>query len=155
MLLLLARPRRLIHPAIGSLCLRQLRHKLPVPPACSRRCQLTTSATAVHVPTKSSIRFDSAKAQLRASLAELSHLNCVNQSRAQLALRCLEQDHAPVRVAVLGAPGESHEGRRKTMCASARCLRVLLADPLTPGQKWEEEFLDWSQREDAQGILLR
>jgi len=155
--LLLARPRWPTHPRLGSLCLRQLTQKATVAPAPASliRRLLATSTTAIHVPTKSSTRFESSKEQVRAALVELSNLKCANESRIQLALRCLEQDTAPTRIAVLGASIESPGSRRQSMCAPARFLRVLLADPLVPTQGWEEQLVNWCGREEAQGLLLR
>jgi len=156
-MLLLARPRWPAHPGLGSLRLRQLTQKATVALAGASRTRrlLATSTTAVHVPTKSSARFESLKGQVREALVELSSLKCTNQSRVQLALRSLEQDTAPTRIAVLGASIESQGSRRESMRAPARLLRVLLADPLAPTQGWEEELVNWCGREEAQGLLLR
>ncbi|RPB19897.1 hypothetical protein L211DRAFT_842313 [Terfezia boudieri ATCC MYA-4762] len=157
MLLLLARPRWPTHSRFGALCLRQLTQNAAVSPASASltRRLLATSTTAIQAPTKSSARFEFSKEQVRAALFELSNLKCANESRIQLALRCLEQDTAPIRVAVLGASVESPGSRRESMCAPARFLRVLLADPLVPAQRWEEELVNWCGREEAQGLLLR
>ncbi|KAF8424740.1 hypothetical protein EV426DRAFT_712550 [Tirmania nivea] len=158
MLLLLAHhPRWPTHSRLGSLCLRQLTQKAAVaqaPGSLTRRL-LATSTTAIHVPTKSSTHFQSSKEQVRAALVELANLRCANESRVQLALRCLEQDTAPTRIAVLGASIESKGSRRESMSAAARLLRVLLADPLVPTQGWEEELVNWCRQEEAQGLLLR
>ena len=156
-MLLLARPRWPTHCRLGSLCLRQLTQRAAVAPASEslNRRLLTTSTTAIHVPTKSSTHFESSKEQIRAALVELSQLEYANESRVQLALRCLEQHTSPTRIAVLGASIEAQGSRRKSMCAPARFLRVLLADPFAPTQGWEEELVNWCGREESQGLLLR
>ena len=115
----------------------------------------TAPTTAIHPPSESSSRFNSAKEQLRASLTELSCLNYANKSRVQLVLRCLEQDDAPFRIAVLAPSSVAHDGEHHSMDAPLRFLRVLLADPLTPTQLWENQLLDWSHSVKAQGLLLR
>lgn len=115
----------------------------------------TAPTTAIHPPSEASSRFNSAKEQLRASLTELSCLNYASKSRVKLALRCLEQDSAPFRIAILAPPGVTNEDGHHPMDAPSRFLRVLLADPLNPAQLWEKQLLNWSHSVPVQGLLLR
>lgn len=116
----------------------------------SARRLLTASSTAIST---SPPQFQSAKQHLYNSLTELSQLNYANQSRVQLALRCLEQANTPTRVAILGTPVDSSSHYLPS--TPARLLKALLADPLLPAQSWEEELVNWSGRQEAHGLLLR
>ncbi|KAG5291772.1 hypothetical protein I7I48_03670 [Histoplasma ohiense] len=69
--------------------------------------------------------------------------NHVNSSRLQLALRGLETTRPVIRVAVLAL------GNTAT---APRLVRLLLADPLSPKQQWED-YLD-AHRMDRSGSLL-
>ncbi|PGH07278.1 hypothetical protein GX51_01822 [Blastomyces parvus] len=69
--------------------------------------------------------------------------NHVNSSRLQLALRGLETTRPVIRVAVLALDDTA---------TTARLVRLLLADPLSPKQHWED-YLE-QHRMDGSGSLL-
>ncbi|KAF2743246.1 hypothetical protein M011DRAFT_481020 [Sporormia fimetaria CBS 119925] len=75
---------------------------------------------------------------------ETSAEQYVNISRIQLALRGLASEDFVVRVAVLAL--DSQENAQKV-------ARLLLADPLGPVEKWEEELE--TATEDGKPVLLR
>ncbi|MCJ1224657.1 hypothetical protein MMC12_001302 [Toensbergia leucococca] len=79
------------------------------------------------------------------SLLQTRAATYVNLSQLQLALKGLESEDATVRVAVLGLNG---------LQGPSRLVRVLLADPLAPEQRWEQQ-LDFPVDDDGRGILIR
>ncbi|EAW12694.1 uncharacterized protein ACLA_011210 [Aspergillus clavatus NRRL 1] len=69
----------------------------------------------------------------------------VNVSRLQLALRGLESEVPLVRVAVLGLNDAT---------AARKLVRLLLADPLSPRESWED-ILDSFDADMSRGLLIR
>jgi hypothetical protein len=69
----------------------------------------------------------------------------VNISRLQLALRGLESEVPLIRVAVLGL---------NDVTAARRLVRLLLADPLSPREPWED-VLDSEDADMSRGLLIR
>ncbi|KAK1138370.1 hypothetical protein N8T08_002674 [Aspergillus melleus] len=69
----------------------------------------------------------------------------VNLSRLQLALRGLESEVPLIRVAVLGLDDAN---------SARRLVRLLLADPLTPRETWEDA-LDAYEADTSRGLLIR
>ncbi|CRG87248.1 hypothetical protein PISL3812_04265 [Talaromyces islandicus] len=85
--------------------------------------------------------------ELYALLGEL-HETAADQislSRLQLAQRGLESEVPVIRVAVLGLNGTS---------AARRLVRLLLADPLTEKQSWED-LIESHGSEESRGLLIR
>ncbi|KAL1958643.1 hypothetical protein VTO42DRAFT_3986 [Malbranchea cinnamomea] len=74
-----------------------------------------------------------------------SAANHVNVSRLQLALRGLETENPVIRVAVLGL-GDA--------ATAARLVRLLLADPLGPKEKWED-YLENYGCDNEHGLLIK
>ncbi|KAJ6002263.1 hypothetical protein N7522_007490 [Penicillium canescens] len=72
-------------------------------------------------------------------------LEQVNLSRLQFALRGLESETPLIRVAVLGL--------NDATCAR-KLVRLLLADPLTPRETWED-ILDSYNADSSRGLLIR
>ncbi|OJD13774.1 hypothetical protein AJ78_05802 [Emergomyces pasteurianus Ep9510] len=71
--------------------------------------------------------------------------NHVNSSRLQLALRGLETSRPVIRVAVLDLDDTA---------TTARLVRVLLADPLSPKQQWED-YLETHRIDTSRGLLIK
>ncbi|PGH16312.1 hypothetical protein AJ79_01854 [Helicocarpus griseus UAMH5409] len=71
--------------------------------------------------------------------------NHVNSSRLQLALRGLETDRPVIRVSVLGLDNTA---------TTARLVRLLLADPLSPKQEWED-YLETYRMDTSRGLLIK
>ncbi|KAL4896011.1 hypothetical protein BDV59DRAFT_171831 [Aspergillus ambiguus] len=69
----------------------------------------------------------------------------VNLSRLQLALRGLESETPLIRVAVLGLNDAT---------AARRLVHLLLADPLTPREPWEDA-LEAYDADTSRGLLIR
>ncbi|KAJ5182524.1 hypothetical protein N7492_000140 [Penicillium capsulatum] len=69
----------------------------------------------------------------------------VSVSRLQLALRGLESETPLVRVAVLGLD---------TADSARRLVRLLLADPLSPRENWED-LLEGLDPDSSRGLLIR
>ncbi|UNI18616.1 hypothetical protein JDV02_004871 [Purpureocillium takamizusanense] len=85
--------------------------------------------------------------ELENALLELQRRapNLVNLSRLQLALQGLRQPAGQevVRVAILGlANGGSTEGGAGAVHTARRVLRMLLVDPLSDEQPWEQQLAD-------------
>ncbi|KAI9850310.1 MAG: 3',5'-cyclic-nucleotide phosphodiesterase (PDEase) (3':5'-CNP) [Thelocarpon superellum] len=80
----------------------------------------------------------------RLSAVQERAANYVNLSRLRLALNGLESRDAVVRVALLGLGGQA---------AALKLARVLLADPISSVEKWEEWLEGWE--DDGRGLLLR
>ncbi|CAI7659073.1 unnamed protein product [Penicillium bialowiezense] len=72
-------------------------------------------------------------------------LEQVNLSRLQLALRGLETETPLIRVAVLGLNDAT---------SARKLVRLLLADPLTPRQNWED-ILESYDAHTSRGLLIR
>ncbi|KAI5786495.1 hypothetical protein DFH27DRAFT_505198 [Peziza echinospora] len=117
------------------------------------RRPLSVPATAVRAATPAAALHAERALRLQNALRALAGLGLADQSRVQLALRSLEQASAPVRVAVLAAPAQA--GRPEPLRAPARFLRLLLADPRSPGPAWEHDVEAWCARGGRRGLLLR
>lgn len=116
-----------------------------------RRSQQPTAAfatAAATTPTDHTARND-----LQEALEGLQKhaANYVNLSRLQLALNALGQDagEETVRVAILGLAGG---GGAESGRAAKHVLRLLVADPLSPEQEWEQELL---AHDMAQPLIVR
>ncbi|CAG7929106.1 unnamed protein product [Penicillium olsonii] len=72
-------------------------------------------------------------------------LEQVNLSRLQLALRGLETEAPLIRVAVLGLNDAT---------SARKLVRLLLADPLTPRENWED-ILESYDADTSRGLLIR
>ncbi|PGH36645.1 hypothetical protein GX50_00507 [[Emmonsia] crescens] len=71
--------------------------------------------------------------------------NHVNSSRLQLALRGLETTRPVIRVAFLDLDNTA---------TTARLVRLLLADPLSPKQQWEN-YLETHRMDTSRGLLIK
>ncbi|KAI1615298.1 hypothetical protein EDD36DRAFT_185420 [Exophiala viscosa] len=69
----------------------------------------------------------------------------VNLSRLQLALQGLESETPTTRIAVLGL---------NVQATARRLVRLLLADPLSDAERWEEQILD-PNADYSQGVIIR
>lgn len=155
----------LVLPRICIFCSQRLaRPRIPAPKFTSlwinpRRARLYSSL--IQSPTITTLRLHDAKAKLRHSLTELSTLNLANQSRVQLALRSLEQENAPVRIAVLGISSEEEAvkvvetGVSSSMAFPAKFLKVLLANHYSAEQDWEEKLTNWTGWSEGRGLLIQ
>lgn len=98
----------------------------------TRRNQSTVTPTATSTPTPTSARPSNPRAELVHALHDLERhaAQYVNLSRLQLALDSLGQPAGdePVRVAVYGS------------ATAKEVLRLLLADPLSAKQEWEDQL---------------
>lgn len=106
-----------------------------------RRDQSTSSPSAARPAAAPDARRD-----LHEALHDLQRhaANYVNLSRLQLALGALREDAGDetVRVAIGGrADGGSAPARENDNNTAKQVLRLLLADPLSPPQPWEEALL--------------
>lgn len=129
-------------PSVCLLCTHASRSVVPRrtrrrPPIEARRDHSTTSTSAHHNAAAAAAP-DAARRDLREALNDLQRhaANYVNLSRVQLALSALREDAGDetIRVAIRGqaaAPART----------AKQVLRLLLADPLSPPQRWEEELL--------------
>lgn len=127
-------------PSVCLLCTHASRSVVPRrtrrrPPIEARRDHSTTSTSAHH---SAAAGPEAARKDLQEALNDLQRhaANYVNLSRVQLALSALREDAGDetIRVAIRGqvaAPART----------AKQVLRLLLADPLSPPQRWEEELL--------------
>ncbi|CAF9914719.1 MAG: hypothetical protein ALECFALPRED_009680 [Alectoria fallacina] len=107
-----------------------------------RSASTTAAVTAVNVRRDVPPRFKDLHESVKALETEAAVY--VNISQLHLALRGLESENAVTRIAVLGLNG--HSGPR-------RLARALLADPLAPEQRWENQLT--ADDTDERALLLR
>ncbi|KAL5359478.1 hypothetical protein BJX96DRAFT_58446 [Aspergillus floccosus] len=121
----------------------------PSPPSDAKRPSSWTSSRSLatssvvhgsrHVPPRLRELYD-ALSQVKDVAAEQ-----VNLSRLQLALRGLESETPLIRVAVLGLNDAT---------AARKLVQLLLADPLTPRETWEDA-LEAYDADTSRGLLIR
>lgn len=109
----------------------------------SRHASTLSSSTAVNatksIPPRNKALYDTLNQVKKKAYAQ------VNLSRLQLAIQSLETDSPTTRVAVLGL---------NVSTTARRLVRLLLADALTPEEKWEKQLL--SESEDySRGLIIR
>ncbi|EEH42606.1 uncharacterized protein PADG_07426 [Paracoccidioides brasiliensis Pb18] len=117
-------------------------------PTCRSRSASTfappsTAPHAINVTRNIPERFQELYSALR-SVYDVAATH-VNPSRLQLALRGLETEMPVIRVAVLGLDNTS---------TTARLVRLLLADPLSPKQEWEN-YLETYRMDTSRGLLIK
>ncbi|KAJ5198922.1 Serine/threonine-specific protein phosphatase/bis(5-nucleosyl)-tetraphosphatase [Penicillium cf. griseofulvum] len=135
------------------------------------RAQITISASTPRTFTTSSIitaksvppRFKELHAALEG--VKDAALEQVNLSRLQFALRGLESETPLIRVAALVLPPQSKHGTDfssiwtlvlglNDATSARKFVRLLLADPLTPREGWED-ILDSYDADSSRGLLIR
>ncbi|OAX83565.1 hypothetical protein ACJ72_02077 [Emergomyces africanus] len=133
--------RRSIHSPFS-----RLRHRNPSPRLARSASTFASHSTAAHtvnVTTNVPKRFQGLYSALNGVHDAAG--NHVNSSRLQLALRGLEMSRPVIRVAVLDLDDTA---------TTARLVRLLLADPLSPKQKWED-YLETHRIDPSRGLLIK
>ena len=119
------------------------RSATPKLPTRADRKRNASSSTAVNatktIPPRNKALYESLGEVKKKAYAQ------VNLSRLQLAIQSLESDSPTTRVAVLGLDVPT---------TARRVVRLLLADALTPQERWEKELLAES-KDFSRGLLIR